>query len=395
MIDIPVHNYDVPPDGDILGDSALWNILREYGYISYLGFEDCDNFFPTTIGRSPNADHITRNFYCGAFTYLDLGITKASTSTQRCLGPHMSHHYILNYTHELSKLYPDTNQWLYLHLNAAHEASGQHGQTLDPYLPTFIDKYISTFSKTHEITIFLQGDHGMRYGNWFKDIEGYQENKLPVMFIITSSSVLDRIPYSYDTLWHNSFHLTTKPDIRASILYLSGLPFEEQYPVHSDPYLDKYVSLFSEKSPCNRTCDMIGIDPWYCSCLVLNDIDPKHYEDEETRDELGELIYTIAEEAIENINSRVYFPYNHNKGILCQKLSLNKVVKAYGLRLDNLMEQIQVEFSINENSKARFEAYSVVGTKRGGFMMRKDDTAEPFVPHLYRNYKTKIRVTST
>jgi hypothetical protein len=173
---------------------------------------------------------------------------------------------------------------------------------------------------------------------------------------------------------------------------LSGLPFDEKYPVHTDPYLDKYVNLFTEKSPCNRTCDITGIDPWYCSCLVLNDIDPKHYEDPFNRDELGELIQRISEEAVVNINNRIYLPYNHNRGIICQELTLNKVVKAYGLRLDNLMEQIQVEISVNENKHARFEVYAVVSTKRGGFMMRKDDKAEPFVPYPYRNFKANIRV---
>jgi hypothetical protein len=390
-VDIPVHNYEAPPDKDVLGDTAMWNILREYGYMTYLGFEDCDNFFPTTIGKYPNADHLTRNFYCAAFSNMHVGIAKAK-ATQRCIGPEMSHHYILNYTQEFSRLYPETNQWIYLHLNAAHEASGQHAQTLDPYLPTFLEKYIETYSKTHEITIFLQGDHGMRYGNWFKDIEAYQENKLPALFIITSTSILDRIPYSYDTLWHNSFHLTTKPDIRASMLDLAGLPFDEKYPVHSDHYLDRYISLFTEKSPCNRTCEMMGVNPWYCSCLTLSDIDPKHYQDENNRDELGELVYKVALEAVETLNSRVYYPTHHNKGLLCQRLSLNKVVKAYGLRLGNIMEQIQVEFTVNEHKTARFEGYSVVGTRRGGYVMSQDTNADSFAPYPYRNFKAKIRV---
>jgi hypothetical protein len=138
---------------------------------------------------------------------------------------------------------------------------------------------------------------------------------------------------------------------------------------------------------------MIGVNPWYCSCLVLNDIDPKHYEDTSNRDELCDLVYKVALEALESINSRVYYPNTHNKGLLCQRLSLKKVLKAYGLRLDNLMEQIQVEFSINESSSARFEVYAVVGTESGGFMMKKDSRAESFIPYLYRDFKSKIRVT--
>jgi hypothetical protein len=94
----------------------------------------------------------------------------------------------------------------------------------------------------------------------------------------------------------------------------------------------------------------------------------------------------------EILHSGIYITYNHNKGLLCQRLTLNKVIKAYGLHLSNLIEQIQVEIFVNESPTAIFEVYAIVGAKLRGFMMRKDDKAEPFVPYLYRNFKANIRV---
>ena len=43
----------------------------------------------------------------------------------------MSHTYILNYTQEITRLYPGANLFIYDHLDTAHEETGQHAATLD------------------------------------------------------------------------------------------------------------------------------------------------------------------------------------------------------------------------------------------------------------------------
>ena len=89
-----IFNYQ----GDYLAEGALWNILKKSGYMTLLGFENCDYYFLTNIGRKPRVDHMIRDFYCAALEFLDLNTNKEFTNTQRCIGPHMSHYYALNYT---------------------------------------------------------------------------------------------------------------------------------------------------------------------------------------------------------------------------------------------------------------------------------------------------------
>ena len=60
-----------------------------------------------------------------------------------------------------------------MHLNAAHEATGLHAETLDNDVAEFLKNYLSEFGETNDVVIFLQADHGMRYGNWFKDLSAY------------------------------------------------------------------------------------------------------------------------------------------------------------------------------------------------------------------------------
>jgi hypothetical protein len=81
-----------------------------------------------------------------------------------------------------------------------------------------------------------------------------------------------------DALWHNSLHLVSKPDIRATLLFLAdwqnGVEFERSV----EPYLDSAVIFFTEKVRPARTCADIGILPWYCSCMVMQDLPAKTWK---------------------------------------------------------------------------------------------------------------------
>jgi len=378
--------YKNPPDRDILGDSAMWNKFREQGFVTYAAFENCDYFVPATIGRSIHTDHFTRSFYCAANHLLDLRMAKNSGMTQRCIGSHMSHYYLLNYTRAFSDLYDDVNQWIYMHLNAAHESTGQHAATLDNDLVNFLAPYLANTDR--DLVVFFQGDHGMRYGNWFKDIEAYQENKLPALFFIVPNRVLDNLPYSYDSLWHNTKRLVSKRDIRASVLSLLEWPYGELHDVHEEPYLDRYYNLFAEKVPANRTCDDILVYPWHCSCLVMQLADPDLYELDGS---LHGIVHTVIEGAIENINQRVYANPMLPLGSVCLKLSFKSVLKVYGLQINNVLEQMQIQFTVNEHPTAIFEVYSVFGTQERGHIMRPDAERGAAGVTVYRGFKTRIR----
>jgi hypothetical protein len=386
--------YKDPPDRDILGDSALWNKFRAQvaftqGFVTYAGFEDCDYLVPRSTGRAINTDHLTRAFYCAANDLLNLKMDKEALG-QRCIGPHMSHYYILNYTSSFAELYAEVNQWIYLHLNAAHEITGQHAATLDNDLVGFLKPYLANTDR--DIVVILQGDHGMRYGNWFKDIEAYQENKLPALFFIAPKSVLDKVPYSYDTLWYNTHHLVAKRDLRALTLAFLEWPYGALHDVHSEAYLDAYYNLLTERIPDTRTCESIQVLPWQCSCLVMQTVDPELYGQGGA---LHDIVSTIVREAVENINQRVYGSPLVPKGLVCMKLSANAVLKVYGLKINNVMEQFQVQFSVNESPTAIFEVYSVFGTQERGHIMRPDNERGSIGMTAYRGFKTRLKVGLT
>ena len=326
--------------------------MREKGFITYFGLENCDNAFPRKLGRMPNVDYATSQFYCATYAYS--GYTSSTTrSKQRCIGPHMSHYYVFNYTKTLNKMYKGLNQWLYVHVNAAHEATGLHAQTLDSDLKLFLKEFLHQ-NKENEVVVFLGGDHGMRYGEWFSNVEAFQENRLPAFFLISSRSLLDRIEYSYDVLEHNTLRLNSKLDMRKALIYLSGVPYDLKL---ESKELHQASNLFTQKIPNNTTCTDIGIPPWHCGCLALTSIPRLVYDPNDKNyqySELGWLLHYLANEALRYFNSQVHSPKT-TKPFLCKKLSLRSISAAYGLQLDNNLEEIKLELLVKESFSARFE----------------------------------------
>jgi len=293
----------------------------------------------------------------------------------------------LNYTQSFIELYPELNQWVYIHVNTAHEETGEHAITLDVDLRDFLEKMLSDDSR--EYFVVLQADHGMRYGNWFTEIEGYQENKLPALFFIASNSLLDRIPNSREVIYKNTQRLTSKIDLRATVLGLSTTPYDLEYPVHGDSYLDMHYDLVNEYVPSNRTCSDIGILPWFCSCISLVELEPSLYHH---GTELYSLVRSVVDTALTQINSETYTPHHLRTGIYCERLSLDSIEKVYAAKYNNILEQIQVQFKVNESEAALFEVFSVVGSNKLDYLLKPKAERDPLRSTVYRSYEAFVRV---
>ena len=70
------------------------------------------------------------------------------------------------------------------------------------------------------------GDHGSRYGKIAKSEKGAIEVRLPMLFLIGSTKLLNQLPNSLDILRHNSLRLVSKFDLYSTFMHLSTVPFE-------------------------------------------------------------------------------------------------------------------------------------------------------------------------
>ena len=379
-----------PPYEDRLGPTSLWHILKDLGYVTLIGQENCDYRFPGSLGRVLEVDHLVRNFYC-AYTLLFKRTMSKDELVQRCIGSHMSHYFTLNYTLNFMQMYQGLNQFIYLHIDTAHEATGQHAATLDPDLTEFLPRYLNWSQESgQDLVVFLQADHGMRYGRWFKDVSAVQELKLPSLFILAPKTLLARIPGSEEHLWTNTFRLTTKPDLRASILGLGLLPYGDTYPVHADHYLDKSVDLFREDSPITRTCESAGIPVWYCSCLLLEPIDIS--AGGLTSNHFSDLVTAVSEYALYIINRETHSSPYLPEGYLCEKLTLESIGKPSGLNIGRSLELIRVELYVKQHKNVKFEVLAVVGAQFKSDLMRLEWDRYELLPFIYNGYQASIRI---
>jgi hypothetical protein len=361
---------------DFLGDAAIWNLLREKGYISLLGLENCDSYFPKSIGRRPNVDYGHNWLYCAAYRFSDYRMEKEALLKQRCIGPHMSHYYVFEYIKEVSKMNRGVNQFLYTHINAAHEGTGLHAQTLDEDLLIFLKDFINMLKQDHDVLIFLQADHGMRYGNWYKSLAAYQENKLPAFFLITQRDFVNSTN-TYPYLQHNTIRLTSKLDLRKSILWLGGV----------DIPVEGGFNLFTEKINRKRTCTDALIEPWDCSCLPfypLTDID----------EDVQNLINELGEYVVHILNHESYVSYTASKGSICKQLSFKKAEKIYVQPFSNVEEVIRFEIRVQESKSFQLQANILVSSYDDRRMEYSEYQYNP-EPYVFRGVPLQYRIINT
>jgi hypothetical protein len=300
----------------------IWVLLRKLGFMTMVGQEDCSKIFAYTFGKSMNVDHSIQQFFCAANKYSKFTTKKKVTSTQRCIGNRMSHDYMLDYLEDFLDMYIHSSRWAYLHIDAAHEGTGQHAATLDESLVTFLEKAVV---REDFPVIFLEADHGMRYGDWKRNEAGSQEWKLPAFWMLIPHKILKDIPNSYSNLIHNTYRLTTKYDIRQTMLSLAA--FLKNRPINKDPI---GIDLLTQRVMNNRTCEEMRIPLEYCSCMSFLEIEPYLLYNDIIKDSdftsIRYLIFSLVEITIDKLNDQVN--YNNETLRLCRSLKLKEILNS-------------------------------------------------------------------
>ena len=375
--DVDYNMFKTKVDKDYYYDRSIWKQAKEKNFTTLFIEEGCTNDLARYLGKGLKVDHICTSFWCAARKYNDF---ENNLQKQRCIGKENSHVYVYNYVTDFSKNYQHRSQWVFAHMNTAHEDSGLLISTMDKDTVNFLKKYLEQQQNTKTI-IMITGDHGMRYGEWFKRLDGSHEHRLPLFLIIASNSLLESIPYSIDTLQHNSNRLTSKLDLYTTQQHLINL-VDQNFDLNSHSYQlakrktsDRYdtISVLLEKVINNRTCAEIGIPTFWCSCLKF-----------EEAEDIPDFIYYLVEEIIYQINEDVYTPRLDGLGHICQKLHFDSIHKLWVLSTDE--EFYKMQFSIKESDTVLFESVVMATWKK--YRPRSIDDAYTYNP--YYNYGKRI-----
>lgn len=362
----------------------IWEKMKELGFVTFIGQENCNKDFAGVLGEHINVDHSINEFYCAAEKFSKYSIDKYETNVHRCIGKKMSHEYIMNYTIEFMDMYAGVDKWIYIHMNAAHEGSGQHAVTLDQHLPSFLSKILN---RDEIVILFLEGDHGMRYGDWQRSESATTEWKLPALFVLMPHEVIEGIYDGYANMLKNTYRLTSKYEVRHTMLDLAyrskGISYTNLNSIGNVLYKD-VISV-------DRTCKDINIESQICSCMEYTPIDPEVYQksyneiSDEILRELNYLLYILVDDAMDFIHQQLNANKNYSK--LCKPLTFKKITSASG-QAELYYEFIKIEFSVMENPDARFEVlYIIKEFKTGGAVWRNI-----WKTVHYRGYKRSYRL---
>jgi len=384
--------------GDSIGPRSLLKYANDRGFVTMLSFEFCHQYFASYIGDRPDAHHVMANFWCGAKKYAGFNFEK-SVLGQRCVGPHMSHHWMLEYIKQFTEAYKGLNQFIYTHLTTGHEASGTQIQTLDEDLTEFLQGYVTFAEKEgYEVAILLQGDHGMRYGEWYKNIAAFQEHRLPAFFSLCSRTLLDKFESAYDVIEHNRKRLVGKLDLyltAKSLMLAAFLPSLYRnntiYASWRTGDLANSMSLFLAKIPNTRSCSDVHIPSFYCACMRMEPINPSNLTEKKLHD-LVSILEAVISLALEELNTTGLTSKVVPLGHICQKLTLKKINSMYAQRVSTKDEAFKVEFEVNEHPTARFETYAIVGVSQKHVGIKENQEGFLPEPGFFRNRKKKLRL---
>ena len=254
---------------------SIWKFYSNLGYTTMFLHDSVYDFLSKILGRDIAADHSFLNFWRAA-----LGVYGWSDfdDKQRCLGDKDSHELSLEYLYQYAETYKDNNKFSYVHLDAAHEDSG-NVKTVDKDLGPFFDRFFRLMQQRNEsFVFFLLSDHGIKYMNdnmW--DIRTFYESVDPMMYVFVSKDVEEKWKMK-EILKHNTKAVVSRFDINLSFKDLAYYPYNLNRETYYDHYKTQYSiegvsSIFSEKISYLRTCNDILVKPEYCLCKKPVDID--------------------------------------------------------------------------------------------------------------------------
>lgn len=291
-----LNHHSSQPRFKSLQEFSIWRFYSNMGYSTMFLYDTIFDFIVSSTGRKIYADHVFVNFW--KIVHKVFGFHDFSEK-QRCLGQEDSHYYSLDYTFQYLTNYKRNNRFAYVHLDAAHENTG-NVRTVDKDLVAFIEKVLTWYkSNNQEIVLFILGDHGRINPRMQFNIKGFMDQRTPMTFIVGSEGVFDKIG-AKEILKRSTEELVGRYDINLSLKDLAFFPYErwneKQYLELKKNYPVKSVlSLFREVPDTKRTCEEIGSIDLYCNIKDFKKIDRDNDIDAFVRDKLMELVQSTLD----------------------------------------------------------------------------------------------------
>ena len=280
----------------------IFKDFKQKGYATLFS-EDNSKFgsfnFRLNGFKDPPTDHFARPFWLEADKLLD----------NYCIGGRAAHNISLEYLLSFFRAYRDKPKFsLTMHADISHEDQNAIGYVDDDFKGILQTLERENFLSNTLLIIF--GDHGARFSDFRKTIQGKLEERLPFMSITLPKWFIEKYPDLHGNLVHNSKVLTTPFDVYATLRHILSYP---SYPASE---ITTGESLFNKIDKESRTCENAGVEEHWCPCLNLEEISINE-----------PLIKELAEFVLKFMNNLMF--ENSHLEKLCHKLVLKKINSAF------------------------------------------------------------------
>ena len=248
--------------------------------------------------QNPPTDHYARPFWMEA----------VKTTGKYCINSRASHDESLKYLLSFFRGYTNRPKFAFSsHAEISHNSINTVG-----YADEDLKAVLQTMEKEsllENTLLIIFADHGPRFSNFRKTIQGKLEERFPFMSITTPKWFRGKYPDLYNNLAHNAHVLTSPFDVYATLRHLLSYP---EYP--SEIIIGQ--SLFSWIDEKNRTCASAGVEDHWCPCLDLEEV---------SSDE--PVVVEVAEFLVRHMNELTSQSDELTK--LCQRLVLKKIKSVF------------------------------------------------------------------
>ena len=279
----------------------IFKDFKEHGYATLFSedFPRVASFNYRLLGfKDPPTDHYSRPFWLEAENIIK----------GHCISGRASHNISLEYLMSFYRAYKDRPKFsLVTHAVISHDDQNTIGYT-DDDLKAILQTMEKEFFLNRTLLIIF-GDHGARFSDVRKSIQGKLEERLPFMSITVPKWFTRKYRNLYKNLIHNSEVLTTPFDVYATLRHILSYP---NYPSG----ITTGQSLFNRIDKDNRTCENSGVEEHWCPCLNLEEVS--------TNKPLIKMLAEFVVKFMNNLMSKYSALEN-----LCQKLVLKEVQSAY------------------------------------------------------------------
>ena len=267
--------------------------------------------------KEPPTDHYARPFWLEAEEIID----------GYCIGGRAGHNVSLEYLLSFFRAYKDKPKFSLI----THSAISHDDQNAIGYVDNDLKSILETLEKEsflNNTLLIIFGDHGARFSDLRKTIQGKLEERLPFMSITLPKWFTEKYPGLYSNLVQNSKVLTTPFDVYATLRHILSYP---SYPSE----ITTGQSLFKRIDGNSRTCTNAGVEEHWCPCLNLEEV---------STDE--PLTRKLAEFVVKFMNNLMF--QNAQLEKLCHKHVLKEIKSAFR---DMPSEQMQLFLKSQRDSE--------------------------------------------